>query len=133
MQDDLDDLCSYTDSHSMAISKSKTKTMLCNTRTKWDFIPELKLQNEDIEVVQEMKIVGYIMRSDMRTCSNTDYLIKKAFKRMWLVRRLKGLGANTGQLVDTLHKQVQSVLWLGAPAWFCLTTEQERKEINRVA
>ena len=107
--------------------------MLCNTRIKWDFIPELKLQNEDIEVVQEMKIVGYIMRSDMRTCSNTDYLIKKAFKRMWLVRRLKGLGANTGQLVDTLQKQVLSVLWLGAPAWFCLTTEQERKDIDRVA
>ena len=133
MQNVLDDLCSYTDSHLMSISKSKTKTMLCNTRTKWDFIPELKLQNDDIEVVQEMKIVGYVMRSDMRTCSNTEYLIKKAFKRMWLIRRLKGLGANKGQLVDALQKQVLSVLWLGAPAWFCQTTEQERKDIDRVA
>ena len=52
---------------------------------------------------------------------------------MWLIRRLKGLGANTGQLVDTLQKQVLSVLWLGAPAWFCQTTEQERKDIDRVA
>ena len=43
MQNVLDDLCNYTDSHLMSISKSKTKTMLCNTRTKWDFIPELKL------------------------------------------------------------------------------------------
>ena len=121
MQNVLDDLCSYTDSHLMSISKSKTKTMLCNTRTKLDFIPELKLQNKDIEVVQEMKIVGYVMRSDMRTCSNTEYLIKKAFKRMWLIRRLKGLGANKGQLIDALQKQVLSVLWLGAPAWFCQT------------
>ena len=59
MQNEVDSLCSYTDSHLMAISKSKTKTMLCNTRTKWDFIPELKLQNDNIEVVQEMKIVGF--------------------------------------------------------------------------
>ena len=86
----------------MSISKSKTKTMLCNTRTKWDFIPELKLQNEDIEVVQDMKIVGFVKRSDMRTCFNTEYLINKAFNRMWLIRRLKGLGANTDQLVNAL-------------------------------
>ena len=26
-----------------------------------------------------------------------------------------------------------SVLWLGAPAWFCQITEQERKDIDRVA
>ena len=133
MQDDLDDLCSYTDSHLMAISKKKTKTMLCNSRTKWDFIPELRLQEDNIEVVQEMKIVGYVMRSDMRTCSNTEYLVKKAFKRMWLIRRLKGLGANKSQLIDALQKQVLSVLWLGAPAWFCQTTEQEKKDLDRVA
>ena len=40
----------------MAISKSKTKTMLCNTRIKWDFIPELKLDNDDIEVAQQIKL-----------------------------------------------------------------------------
>ena len=133
MQSELDALCNYTDGHLMAISKKKTKTMLCNSRTKWDFIPELKLQDDDIEVVQEMKIVGFVMRSDMRTSSNTEYLVKKAFKRMWLIRRLKGLGANKGQLVDALQKQVLSVLWLGAPAWYCQTTEQERKDIDRVA
>jgi hypothetical protein len=136
MQDDLDDLCNYTDSHRMAISKSKTKAMLCNSRTKWDFIPELKLQEDDIQVVQEMKIVGYVMRSDMRTCSNTEYLVKKAFKRMWLICRLKVLGANRTQLIDALQKQVLSVLWLGAPAWFCQTTEQEKKtwtELQRSA
>ena len=80
-----------------------------------------------------MKIVGFVMRSDMRTCSNTEYLVRKAYKRMWLVRRLKGLGASRFQLVDALQKQVLSVLWLGAPAWFCQTTQQERKDIDRVA
>ena len=118
----------------MQINRSKTKAMLCNSRTKWDFIPELKLYNEDdIEVVHEMKIVGFIMRSDMRTCSNTEYLVKKAFKRMWLIRRLKALGASNSQLIDSLQKQVLSVLWLGAPAWFCMLTQQERQDIDRVA
>ena len=44
----------------MAISKNKTKAMLCNSRVKWDCVPELNLENEhQIEVVEEMKTVGY--------------------------------------------------------------------------
>ena len=69
----------------------------------------------------------------MRTCSNTEYLVKKAYKRMWLVRHLKGLGATRSQQIDALQKQVFSVLWLGAPAWFGQLTEQERKDTDRVA
>ena len=52
---------------------------------------------------------------------------------MWLVRRLKNLGASTSQLVDSLQKQVLSVLWLGAPAWYCQLTLSEKHDIDRVA
>ena len=88
---------------------------------------------ENIEIVDELKVVGYILRSDMKTCSNTAYLTAKAYKRMWLIRRLKNLGASTSQLVDSLQKQVLSVLWLGAPAWYCQLTQIEKIDINRVA
>ena len=127
METELEDLCRYTDSHLMAISKNKTETIFCNTSHKWEFIPKLMLGNENIEVVQEMKSFGFVMRRDMRNFSNTEYLVKKVYKRMWLIQRLKGLGASTIQLVDALQKQMFSVLSLRAAAWFCLTTEQEIK------
>ena len=134
MQDELDQLRQYTDHHLMAINESKTKGMLCNTRRKWDVFPELSVNYSDnIEIVEEMKIVGFVMRSDMKTKSNTAYITAKAYKRMWFVRRLKALGASTNQLVDSLQKQVLSVLWLGAGAWFCQLTQQEKSDINRVA
>ena len=134
MQDELDILRRYTDSHLMAINKTKTKSMLCSTRTKWDFLPELCVdQGENIEIVEQMKIVGYIMRSDMKTSSNTAYITSKAYKRMWFLRRLKALGASSDQLLDCFQKQVLSVLWLGAPAWFSQTTQNEKKDLNRVA
>jgi hypothetical protein len=134
MQDELDLLVRYTESHLMAINRAKTKALLCNSRIKWDFLPELNLGTEEnIEVVEELKIVGYIFRSDMKTCSNTAYLTAKAYKRMWFLRRLKALGANTSQLLDTLEKQVMFVLWLGAPAWFCQLTQAEKRDFDRVA
>jgi len=118
----------------MSINHSKTKAMLCNSRRKWDFVPELNLsQQGNIEVVDQIKVVGFIMRSDMKTSSNTSYLTSKAYKRMWLLRRLKALGASTQQLLDTMEKQVLSTLWLGAPAWFLQITLQEKTNINRVA
>ena len=51
---------------------------------------------------------------------------------MWLLRRLKALGATNEQLIDTLQKQILSVLWLGAPAWYCLLTQAEKTDIDRV-
>ena len=118
----------------MAINETKTKAMFCNSRIKWDLVPELSLNGENnIDIVDEMKIVGYVMRSDMKTISNTSYLTAKAYKRMWLIRRLKALGASITQLVDSLQKQVLSVLWLGAPAWSCQLTQGEKKDFDRVA
>ena len=66
------------------------------------------------------------------TCSNTEYIVKKAYARMWIVRRLKMLGASRQRLVDVLQKQVLSVLLLAVPAWDCLLTAQERTDIERV-
>ena len=52
---------------------------------------------------------------------------------MWIIRRLKALGASITQLVDSLQKQVLSVLWLGAPAWSCQLTMSEKNDFDRVA
>ena len=79
-----------------------------------------------------MKIVGFILRSDMKTISNTNYIIGKAYGRMWIIRRLKALGASRTRLLDVLQKQVLSVLHLAVPAWDCFLTCQERADLERV-
>ena len=117
----------------MSINTLKTKAMFCSSWRKYDMIPELQLQPDvNLEVVDEMKLVGYMLRSDLKTCSNTSYIIKKAYKRMWIVRRLKSLRASTNQLLDVLNMQVLSVLFLGAPAWFGQLTTAEKTHLNRV-
>jgi hypothetical protein len=118
----------------MSINRNKTKALLCITRIRWDFMPELSLgTQQNLEIVKELKVVGFIFWSDMKTCSNTAYLTAKAYKRMWFLRRLKALGASTAQLLDALEKQVFSVLWLGAPAWACQLTIAEKRDFDRVA
>ena len=57
-----------------------------------DFSPHL-VPGQKLEMVEEIKLAGYQLRSDLRTISNTQYIVKRAWKRMWVDRRLKALGA----------------------------------------
>ena len=73
----------------MSINQDKSKCMLFNRARKYDFEPELYLSpGNQLEQVEEMKMVGYKLRSDLRTISNTRYIVKRAWTRMWVVRRL---------------------------------------------
>ena len=106
----------YADRNEMQINYRKTKVMLFNPCTSIDFMPDLRLDDHELEVVEEMKLLGLMIRSDMSWASNTDNMVQKANKRMWILRRLKNLGAQADDLVDLYTKQVRSVLELAVPA-----------------
>ena len=57
-------------------------------------MPETNLDEHELEVVDEIRLLGLILRSDMKWTSNTENMITKANKRLWMLRRLKNLGAH---------------------------------------
>ena len=115
----------------MSIKKDKSKCMLFNRARKHDFEPVLNISpRNQLEQVEEMKLVGYKLRSDLKTVSNTQYIVKRAWARMWVVRRLKSLGASEQELLKVLQAQVLSVLHFASPAWSTLITSQENAKIE---
>ena len=95
----------------------KTKLMVFNTVKLMDFMPTMELEGHEIEMVEEMRILGLTIRSDRRWSSSTDHIVIKAFKKLWILRRLKMLGASRMDLLDVYMKQVRSILELAVPAW----------------
>ena len=81
--------------------------MLCNSWVEWNFVPKLTIDNNNIEEVKEMKIVEYVMRSDLRTSSKTAYLTAKVYVQQNVVYQKAKITRKT-QLLDALHKQVVS-------------------------
>ena len=71
-----------------------------------------------------------IIRSDMKWSDNTDYICKKGYERLWMLRRLKGLGASEAEMLDVYHKQMRSVLELAVPVWQPAITQLETKQIE---
>ena len=122
----------YAKANEMKINYKKTKVMLFNPCTSIDFMPEISLENNELEVVDEIRLLGLIIRSDLKWISNTENMVKKANKRLWILRRLKFLGAQEHDLVDIFIKQIRSVLELAVPAWHSGITLAEQIEIERI-
>ena len=108
----------YAQVNEMQINRGETKVMLFNTGRLYDGMPKLTLpgMGEDyLEVVEQFKLLGVIIRSDMKWTDNTDYICQKGYQRLWMLRRLRGLGASEAQMLDVYQKQVRSFLELAVP------------------
>ena len=133
MQNELDNLNEYCRMSKMSINQEKSKCIIFNRSKKNDVMPELYLTpSSKLEVVEQMKLVGYQIRSDLRTISNTQYIVKRAWKKMWIVRRLKALGASETEMLTVLRAQVLSVLHFASPAWSTQISSRESSQIESV-
>ena len=132
VQKQLDCIQNYAVKNQMVLNTKKTKAMIFNNGKSMDFMPTLEVQGCEIEVVEEMRLLGLIIRSDLKWSSNSEHITLKAFGRLWILRRLKALGAKESDLLDVYLKQVRSVLELAVPAWHPGLTAGEATDIERV-
>ena len=97
LQAELHNLEEYSHTHQMQINTEKTKVMIFNPARNFDGTPQLTLSDmggQYLEVVEKFKLLGVIIRSDLKRQDNTDLICQKGYARLWLLRRLKGLGAD---------------------------------------
>ena len=132
MQQQVKDLCQYAAENEMKLNKDKTKVMLFNTAKQNDFMPEIAVDGENLEVVEEFKLLGVMISSNLKWETNTDYITNKAYKRLWMIRRLKNLGMNSKSLVKVFTTQIRSLLEFGAVTWHPMLTIENSKSIERV-
>ena len=97
----------------MKLNLDKCKFMLFNPTHSFDFIPELEIEGKSLETIEQMKILGVIVRNDLKWKSNTEEMVRKAFNRLWIVKRLKAHGASLEDLIEVYTKQIRSILEFG--------------------
>ena len=122
----------FANENEMKINFKKTKVMLFNPCKGTDFQPELRVNNQDLDVVEEVGLLGLVIRSDMKWSSNTTNMVQRACKRLWILRRLKNLGAKFQDLIDVYIMQVRCILELAVPAWQGGLTLDEKLDLERV-
>ena len=102
----------------------------CNRATSIDILPET--EETVTELVEETKLLGIMIRSDLSWKSNTNALVAKGFKRIWTLRNLKRFGADNQHLIEVYIQQVRSILEMASPVWTAGLTQQEIRSPERV-
>ena len=73
----------------MKINCNKTKLMIFNPARTKDFHPRFLMNGNELEMTEKTNILGLILRSDFSWNSNTEYIVRRANKKHWCLRRLK--------------------------------------------
>ena len=85
-----------------------------------------------LEVVEEFKLLSVVFQSNLRWQAQTDFICKKAYARIWMIRRLKGLGASSTEMMDVFNKQIRCVLEMAVAVWEPNLTKAQSKQLERV-
>ena len=106
--------------------------MIFNFTKKFQFTTNLSVNDKEIEVVDETKLLGTYLTSDLKWNKNTSELIKKAYKRMPLLTRAAAYTSNSQDLKRIYLTYIRSILDQSAVLWHSSLTEKNRNNIERV-
>ena len=103
------------------------------TSCKFDFLPDLEFSNSHkLELVEEYKLLGVVISSNMSWQAHVDSICSKAYKRMWLLRRLKKLGAVCGDLLTVYSNHIRCLVEFGVAAWNSGLNKAQVKQLERI-
>ena len=67
---------------------NKTKAMIFNFSNTYKFTTRLKPKNKNIKTVKSTKLLGTLITDDLKRHDNTKHIVKKAWGRMQLLRKV---------------------------------------------
>ena len=106
--------------------------MIFNFTEKYNFTARLKLNNENLEVVKQAKLLGVIISDDLKWDQNTEYLVKKANKRMELLRKVANFSTSIEDKKDIYVLYVRSILEQSSVVWHSSLTNENSEDLERV-
>ena len=132
LHETINNLRVFANERQMIINTKKSSVMkFTKSRTK-NFPVEMKLDHSFLEVKSKVRILGVILTSDLRWNSNTEFMCKKAFKNIWLLRRMKALKMDPFTILDYYFKEIRIHLELAVPVWHSGLTVRLSADIERV-
>ena len=123
----------FTLKNHMKINESKSKIMIFNKSKKFDFPPEYSFKDGNfLEVLEETKLLGIQLTSDLRWASNTQSIYSKAMSKMWLLRRMKVLKLDEDLILDYYIKEIRVLAEQGVSIWNSGLTKGQIKDLEKI-
>ena len=96
-------------------------------------MPEIYLdQDTPISVVDSQKLLGVTISANLKWNEHVSDLCKRGFVKIWMLRRLKKIGATKEILLDLYYKHIRSILEYAAPVWHPGLSNHNKIDLERV-
>ena len=83
LQNEAEKLMTFVDNMDMKINEKKSKVMLFNTSRTYDFMPKITFNGvNNLEVVEQMKLLGITFQSNMKWYANNANLCGNGYGRL---------------------------------------------------
>ena len=128
----MDKICEWTDNKKMLLNEQKSKIMIFNFTKKYQFSTRVHLNDTLLDIINETKILGTILSSDLTWHNNSEYLTKKGYQRMTMLRKLYKFDVPQEDLVMIYCQYIRSILEYNSNVWFSAISEEEKEDIERV-
>ena len=99
-QTTMNNIQEWTDRNKMKLNKEKTKLMIFNQTIKYQFSTRIYIEGTLLEIINETKLLGIIITSDLSWHKNTAMLTRKAYARMEIIRKLYGFNVPIQDLIS---------------------------------
>ena len=131
-QDILDEVARWTENNKAKLNEKKTQVMIFNPTKNYQFGIRLNLNGKLLETVNQVTLLGTIISTDLSWSSNTKYIVRKAYQRLEIVKKLYTFTVPTEDLVHIYTLYVRSVLEFNCCVWHFNLTVEDQQEIERV-
>ena len=90
LQMHLDRFMEFIKSNEFQVNEKKSSVMMFRRSKLTDFHPVMKIheEGEELELVRESKILGFMLSDSLKWDSHVQYICAKASKRIWILMRL---------------------------------------------
>ena len=128
LQAELDRLLFFTDQNYLKINLVKSSTLLFNNSTTLDFPPEFGLgQSQYLQEKTSTKLLGVIVNNKANFGDNTEEMVRRGTKKLWLLRRMRQLGLDSTTVLKYWTSEGRPLLENACALWTgSLTVIQSR-------
>ena len=92
----------------------------------------LAIGGELLETVTETKLLGTVVTNNLKWDKNTENIVKKANKRMELLRRIAPFGTNKEEMKNLYILYIRSLLEQSCVVWHSGLTLENSQDLERV-
>ena len=128
----LDEVVKWTENNKAKLNENKTQVMIFNPTKNHQFGIRLHMNGKLLETVDKVTLLGTIISTDLTWSSNTHYIVRKAYQRLEIIKKLYTFSVPTEDLVHIYILYVRSILEFNCCVWHFSLTAEDRQEIERV-